>query len=80
VSSEQRAALKEHLEECGVQTLIHYPIPPHKQQAYSEWCENSYPVSEKMHNQVISLPMGPSLSLDDARLVVNACNSFSGNG
>ncbi len=80
VSSEQRAALKQHLEDNGVQTLIHYPIPPHKQQAYSEWYGQSYPISEQMHNQVLSLPMGPSLSLEDARLVVEACNSFSGNG
>lgn len=80
ISCDQREALKEHLTACGVQTLIHYPIPPHQQPAYSEWREYSFPVSEQMHRRVLSLPMGPSLSLDDARRVVDACNSFSGNG
>lgn len=80
VSCDQREALKDHLTACGVQTLIHYPIPPHQQPAYSEWREHSFPVSEQMHRRVLSLPMGPSLSLDDARRVVDACNSFSGNG
>ncbi|PRA28249.1 DegT/DnrJ/EryC1/StrS family aminotransferase [Pseudomonas poae] len=73
-----RDELKAHLASQGVETLIHYPIPPHRQPAYSEWYERSYPVSEKMHLEVISLPMGPSLSLKDARRVVEACNSFSG--
>lgn len=80
VSSDQREALQEHLATCGVQTLIHYPIPPHQQPAYSDWQERSYPVSEQIHSRVLSLPMGPALSLDDARLVVSACNSFTGNG
>lgn len=80
ISCDQREALKEHLTACGVQTLIHYPIAPHQQPAYSEWSEHSYPVSERMHSRVLSLPMGPSLSLDDARIVVEACNSFLGNG
>ncbi|PJK34028.1 aminotransferase [Pseudomonas sp. S10E 269] len=80
IRSAQRDALKQHLVAKGVETLIHYPIPPHQQRAYSEWSDHSYPISEKIHNQVLSLPMGPSLSWDDARLVVDACNSFSGNG
>lgn len=76
IRSAQRDALKEHLLAKGVETLIHYPIPPHQQRAYSEWSDHSYPVSESIHNQVLSLPIGPSLSLDDARLVIDACNSF----
>lgn len=76
VLCEQRQALQKHLLESGVQTLIHYPIPPHYQEAYSEWSAHSYPVSEKIHQQVLSLPMGPTLSLDEAYAVVQACNSF----
>lgn len=77
IRSHQRDALKEHLATLGVQTLIHYPIPPHHQPAYSEWRDHSYPVSEQMHKEVLSLPMGPTLSLDDAKKVVDACNGFS---
>lgn len=76
VLTEQREALQSHLHNNGVQTLIHYPIPPHYQQAYSEWSSDSYPISEKIHQQVLSLPMGPTMSLDDARVVVEACNSY----
>lgn len=77
IQSEQREALKAHLAEQQVQTLIHYPIPPHHQSAYSEWATQSYPVSERIHNQVISLPIGPTLDMADARRVVAACNSFA---
>jgi len=80
VLCEQRDALQRHLLESGVQTLIHYPIPPHHQQAYAELSENSLPVSEKIHQQILSLPMGPTLSLIDAEAVVRACNSFVATG
>lgn len=72
----QREALQKHLAEQGVQTLIHYPIPPHQQQAYKEWNMDSYPVSEIIHNQVLSLPMGPTLAKNDIAAVIAACNSF----
>lgn len=76
VLCEQREALQEHLVECGIQTLIHYPIPPHHQKAYTELAGCSFPISEKVHNQILSLPIGPTLSLKDAEVVVKACNSF----
>lgn len=76
VRCEQRDALHEHLANHGIQTLIHYPIPPHKQQAYKEWNDLSYPVSEQIHDQVLSLPMGPTLSLNEVASIVNICNSF----
>ena len=76
VRSENREALQQYLAENGVQTLIHYPIPPHKQQAYKEWNDLSYPISEKIHDEVISLPMGPTLSLEDVEKVIQLCNSF----
>ena len=77
VRSENREALQQYLAENGVQTLIHYPIPPHKQQAYKEWNDLSYPISEKIHDEVISLPMGPTLSLEDVEKVIQLCNSFN---
>src|SRR5690606_33615624 len=65
IRTEHREALQKYLLEHGVQTLIHYPIPPHKQQAYKEWNDMSYPISEQIHDEVLSLPMGPSLSAVD---------------
>ncbi|WP_180047751.1 DegT/DnrJ/EryC1/StrS aminotransferase family protein [Acinetobacter sp. YH12243] len=76
VRSSNREALQQYLAENGVQTLIHYPIPPHKQQAYKEWNDLSYPISEKIHNEVMSLPIGPTLSVEDAEKVIQLCNSF----
>lgn len=76
VRSGNREALQQYLAENGVQTLIHYPIPPHKQQAYKEWNDLSYPISEKIHDEVMSLPIGPTLSLEDVEKVIQLCNSF----
>ena len=76
IRSKKREALQQYLAENGVQTLIHYPIPPHKQQAYKEWNDLSYPISEKIHDEVMSLPMGPTLSLEDVEKVIQLCNEF----
>ena len=76
VRTPHREALQKYLAENGVQTLIHYPIPPHKQQAYKEWNNLSYPISEKIHNEVISLPMSPTLGIEEANQVVTICNNF----
>ncbi len=78
VRSKQRAALQEHLKAQGVQTLVHYPVPPHMQQAYAEMGlrEGAYPISEAIHREVLSLPMGPHLPEDHARRVVEAVRSF----
>jgi dTDP-4-amino-4,6-dideoxygalactose transaminase len=72
-----RDALKAHLDAAGIQTLIHYPIPPHKQTAYKELNDLSFPVSEAIHNEVLSLPMGPLLSDHQMKYVVDVMNSFS---
>lgn len=76
VLCESRDALQKHLLANDVQTLIHYPIPPHKQHAYSELAGKSMPISEKIHREILSLPMGPDLSIEDAHAVISACNSF----
>lgn len=76
IRSRNREVLQQYLAENGVQTLIHYPIPPHKQQAYKEWNDLSYPISEKIHDEVMSLPMGPTLSLEDVEKVIQLCNEF----
>ncbi|MBJ9950986.1 DegT/DnrJ/EryC1/StrS family aminotransferase [Acinetobacter bereziniae] len=76
VRTEHREALQKYLADKGVQTLIHYPIPPHKQQAYKEWNDLIYPISEQIHAEVISLPIGPTLNLEDAEKVIQLCNDF----
>ncbi|TXD98094.1 DegT/DnrJ/EryC1/StrS family aminotransferase [Psychrobacter frigidicola] len=76
IRCDQRDALQRYLADNGVQTLIHYPLPPHKQQAYKEWNELSYPVSEIIHQQVLSLPIGPTLPLDDVQNIIQLCNEF----
>ncbi len=76
VRCEDRDALQKYLEENGVQTNIHYPIPPHKQECYKEWNSISLPVTELLHDQELSLPMSPMLTLEEAMEVVRIINAF----
>jgi len=76
VRTENRAALQQYLAEREIQTLIHYPIPPHKQKAYAEWNNRSYPVTEKICREVLSLPLSPVLSVEEAQRVVEAVNDY----
>lgn len=73
VQSAKRAAVQHHLQTQGISTLIHYPTPPHLQEAYR--LAVSLPVAERLASQVISLPIGPHLSTADALRVVEALNS-----
>lgn len=77
VRTEKRTAFQQHLKHRGIGTVIHYPIPPHKQQAYKEWNSRSYPITEEIHRTVLSLPIGPSMSDADVQAVIDACNCFS---
>lgn len=77
VRSEQRDRLQSYLHDAGVQTLIHYPVPPHKQHAYSVYNGLSFPLTENIHKEVLSLPIGPTMTLDDAQKVIELCNKFS---
>ena len=72
----ERDRLQQHLREQGVETLIHYPIPPHRQQCYSDWSTLQLPVTERIHNQELSLPMSPAMTDEEAQKVVEAINSF----
>lgn len=76
VRSGQRAALQRHLMEHGVQTLIHYPVPPHQQPAYAGWGPCSLPLTERIHDEVLSLPMGPHLSAEQVDTVIRVTNAF----
>lgn len=77
VRTTQRDVLQRHLADKGIQTLIHYPIPPHKQQAYSSFSCKSLPLTEQIHAQVLSLPLDPTMSDEDVAYVVDAVNSFA---
>jgi len=72
----QRDALQKHLTNNQVQTLIHYPIPPHQQGAYQEWNSWSLPITEQIHREVLSLPISPLMKVEEAERVVEAINSF----
>ncbi len=73
---ENRDALQEYLQKQGIQTLIHYPIPPHKQEAYKQKNHLSLPVTEKIHHQILSLPVDPTMSVEDVESVIIALNSY----
>lgn len=73
---EHRDKLQEFLMNNGIQTLIHYPIPPHKQLCYKEWNNRVYPITEKIHEQEISIPMNQVVSEKEAETVVQILNNF----
>ena len=76
ILSENRDELQQYLLENGVQTLIHYPIPPHKQECYKEWNSISLPITEQIHEQELSLPISPVINLDDTSRIVELINQF----
>lgn len=76
VRTDCRQELQQHLAELRVQTLVHYPVPPHRQQAYPQLAHLSLPLTERLHEQVLSLPMDPTLSDEAVEHVIQACNAF----
>jgi dTDP-4-amino-4,6-dideoxygalactose transaminase len=77
IRTKKREELKNYLAEHGVETLIHYPIPPHKQKAYKEWESLNLPLTEKIHKEVLSLPISPVMDEKDAIEVIELINRFS---
>ena len=76
VRCKERDRLQCFLQEQGIQTLIHYPIPPHKQKAYRNWNKMALPVTEQIHHEVLSLPISPVLTIDEASRVCEFINAF----
>jgi dTDP-4-amino-4,6-dideoxygalactose transaminase len=76
VRTSKRDLLQEYLARNDIQTLIHYPIPPHKQGAYKTWNNLSFPISEQIHNQVLSLPISPVMNIQEVNYIVNTINDF----
>ena len=72
-----REALQKQLEAEGIETLIHYPIPPHKQRAYVQFNDQMFPITEKIHQEVLSLPMGPTIPGHEVDTVIEVLNGFA---
>jgi dTDP-4-amino-4,6-dideoxygalactose transaminase len=77
IRSSNRDALQKYLLEKNVQTQIHYPIPPHKQECYKLWNERSFPVTEIIHKEELSLPMSPVLSMQQVDYVIDCINNWT---
>jgi len=76
IRCQHRTELQEYLNKNGIQTVIHYPIPPHKQAAYKEWNEDSYPLTEVIHDEVLSIPVSPVLEVAEVTEVIQKINNF----
>ena len=76
IRTKDRNKLQQYLTDNGIQTVIHYPIPPHKQEAYKEWNELSYPISEKIHAEILSIPISHVLEVKEADKIIAVLNSY----
>lgn len=76
VRSSKRDALRAHLDRCGVSTVIHYPIPPHRQACYAGYSGHHLPLAETLANEVLSLPMSPFMTEQEAEYVANSVQIF----
>lgn len=76
IRTDNRNELQKYLSENEINTMIHYPIPPHKQDAYSEWNNRSYPITEKIHREVLSLPMSPVIEDNQILKIVQVLNEY----
>lgn len=76
IRTKNRNELANYLKESGIETMIHYPIAPHKQEALKEWSDLSFPISEKIHNQVLSIPLNSCLREDEINKIIGVINQF----
>jgi dTDP-4-amino-4,6-dideoxygalactose transaminase len=79
IRSKYRNQLQNHLTSQGIQTLIHYPIPPHKQKCYKNLNHLNFPITEKIHDEVLSIPISPVLEIEEAKIICDALNKFRTN-
>lgn len=77
IRTAKRDELQAYLLENGIQAMIHYPIPPHRQKAFAEWNQKSFSVTEKIHNECLSLPMSPVLTDNEVSLVIQTMNQWT---
>ena len=77
VLCEHRDRLQQYLKDNGVETQIHYPIPPHKQRCYSDWNNLSFPITEQIHAQELSIPCHQAMTKKEVDEIINLLNSFT---
>ena len=71
-----RNRLQQYLKDNGIETMIHYPIPPHQQEAYKEWNEQHYPITEFIHYQELSLPCNPTMTDEEVYQIIDSINMY----
>ncbi len=76
IRTAQRAKLQQYLQQHEVQTLIHYPVPPHKQKAYKYYNHLNFPITEKIHDEILSLPISPVMEREEVERVISVLNKF----
>jgi len=76
IRTANRNNLKEYLFENGIETMIHYPIPPHKQKALNEWNSLSFPIAEKIHEEVLSIPINGTLTETEINKIITTLNNY----
>lgn len=72
----ERNRLQTYLHGNGIETIIHYPIPPHKQRCYKEWNSLSFPITEQIHREELSIPLHPALTAEEVEQIINTLNLF----
>ena len=77
IRTQNRDELHEYLLQNEIETMIHYPIAPHKQKAFTKWNSLSFPITEKIHNEVLSLPMSPVMTNDEVTKVIEKLNQWT---
>lgn len=76
IRAKSRNDLQDYLATKNIETVIHYPIPPHQQKAFESWNNLSFPITEKIHNEVLSLPMSPVMTMDEVSYVISILNKY----
>ncbi len=76
IRTEKRDELQEYLLANGIETMIHYPVPPYKQKALKSWNNLLFPNTEKIHREVLSLPMNPVLTMDEVSFIISIINRY----
>lgn len=76
IRTENREDLQNYLAANSIEAMIHYPIPPHQQKAFESWNNLSFPITEKIHREVLSLPISPVMTMDDVDYVISILNKY----
>jgi dTDP-4-amino-4,6-dideoxygalactose transaminase len=76
IRTQNRTNLQDYLYQNGIQTVIHYPVPPHNQKALSDWNHLSFPITQKIHDEVLSLPISPVLIMDEVDFIIAVLNQY----